>query len=129
MKLIYEFICLPLLHINSNVYSFFSGIVVSVATNIFTSISLDNYTFVCQWTLYISSISFLVCSGLLLYIATKIAGFQEYANDPRNKFNDKMKDKIIYEATKKNYKKWVNKYFLFAISLLIGIIFLLIGSS
>lgn len=129
MKIIYKFICLPLLHINSNVYTFFSGIAVSVATNIFTTICIDDFPFLCQWNLYVSSFSFTILSGLLLFIATKISGFQEFANNQGNEFNNHMKDIIIHEATEENYKSWVKSYFLVVVSLVAGIVFFAIDFS
>ena len=129
MKLIYEFICLPLLHINSNVYTFFSGIAISVATNIFTTICIDDFPFSSQWNLYVATFSFTILSGLLLYIATKISGFQEFANNPGNEFNNQMKDIIIHEATEENYKSWVKRYFLIVVSLGAGIVFLITDFS
>ena len=129
MKLIYEFICLPLLHINSNVYTFFSGIAISVATKIFTSICMDDFPFSSQWNLYVATFSFTILSGLLLYIATKISGFQEFANNPGNEFNNQMKDIIIHEATEENYKSWVKRYFLIVVSLGAGIVFLITDFS
>ena len=124
MKIIYKVICLPLLHINSNVYTFFSGIAVSVATNIFTTICIDEYPFSSQWNLYVATFSFIILSGLLLFIATKISGFQEFANNPGNEFNDQIKDMIIHDATEENYKNWVKRYFLVTVSLIAGIVFL-----
>ena len=124
MKIIYKFICLPLLHINNNVYTFFSGIAVSVATNIFTTICIDDFPFSSQWNLYVASFSFTILSGLLLFIATKINGFQEFANNPGNEFNNQMKDIIIHEATEENYKSWVKRFFLVVVSLVVGIVFL-----
>ena len=129
MKLIYEIICLPLLHINSNVYTFFSGIAISVATNIFTTICIDDFPFSSQWNLYVATFSFTILSGLLLYIATKISGFQEFANNPGNEFNNQMKDIIIHEATEENYKSWVKRYFLIVVSLGAGIVFLITDFS
>ena len=129
MKIIYELICLPLLHINSNVYTFFSGIAVSVTTNIFTTICIDDFPFSSQWNLYVATFSFTILSGLLLFIATKISGFQEFANNPSNEFNNQMKERIIHEATEWEYKKWVRRYFLVAISLAVGIVFFAIDFS
>lgn len=123
MKKIYKFICIPLLHINSNVYTFFSGIAVSVATNIFTTICIDDFSFSSQWNLYVATLSFTILSGLLLFISTKISGFQEFANNPGNEFDNQMKDTIIYEATEENYKSWVKRYFLVVLSLVIGVVF------
>lgn len=124
MRVIYKYICLPLLHINSNVYTFFSGIAVSVATNIFTTVCIDEIPFSRQWNLYVASFSFIILSGLLLFIATKISSFQEFANNPGNEFNNQMKEIIIHDATEQDYKNWVKRYFFVIVSLILGIVFL-----
>lgn len=124
MKYLFKKICLPLLHINNNVYTFFSGITVSLATNIFTTICIDDYAFSTQWNLYISIVSFALLSGMLLYVASKMSGFQEFANSPNDEFDDQTKETIIYEATEENYKQWLKRYFFVAVFLAIGIVFL-----
>lgn len=124
MKYLFKKTCLPLLHINSNVYTFFSGIAISLATGIFSAICIDDVTFYAQWNLYVSTIFFALLSGLLLYIATKISGFQEFANSPGDEFDTQTKEMIIYEATKDNYKQWLKRYFFVVVFLIVGIIFL-----
>lgn len=82
MKFIYNKICLYLLHINNNVYTFLSGIAISLATNIFTTICIDEYEFIAQWNLYLSTICFALISAVLLYLASAVS-FDMYAESGR----------------------------------------------
>lgn len=56
MKWLFKVICLPLLHINHNVYTFLSGIAISLATNVFTTIYIDNYSIITQWNVYLATV-------------------------------------------------------------------------
>ena len=124
MKKIFKHVCLPLFHVNNNVYSFLGGIAISLATNLFSTICIDSISFTNQWNLYVSSFSFVIVSALLLYIASKLAGFQGFVNSPDIREDDDLKEDTILDATKDEYKKWAITYLLCAFFLLMGIAFL-----
>lgn len=122
MKFIYNKICLYLLHINNNVYTFLSGIAISLATNIFTTISIDEYEFIVQWNLYLSTICFALISALLLYLATEISGFQNFAFNSTDNFSKEQQRAIIREATENSYRKWTSLFILLLLLLILGIV-------
>lgn len=124
MKWIFEKICFPMLHINNNVYTFLSGIAISLATNIFTTICIDDYSFTTQWNLYVSTIAFAIVSALLLFMASKMSGFQGFVFNSSENYDSEWRETIMKEATEEDYKKWVLRYFLLVIFLIIGIAFL-----
>lgn len=124
MKWLFEKICFPLLHINNNVYTFLSGIAISLATNIFTTICIDDYSFTTQWNLYVSTITFAMVSALLLYMAAKMSGFQGFAYSSIENYDREWRDTILKEATEEDYKKWLFRYFILLVLLIIGIAFL-----
>lgn len=117
MKIIYNRICLPLFFVNNNVYSFLSGILVSLATNIFTTLCFESEQKIAY---YLASIFFVVSSAICLYIATKVSGIQNYIE----KFNYENKKKILKDATKGEYRKWALIYLELLISIIVGVLFL-----
>lgn len=129
MKFIYNKICLYLLHINNNVYTFLSGIAISLATNIFTTISIDEYEFIVQWNLYLSTICFALISALLLYLATEISGFQNFAFNSADNFSKEQQRAIIREATENSYRKWTSLFILLLLLLILGIVSMTIDCS
>lgn len=129
MKFVYNKICICLLHVNNNVYTFLSGIAISLATNIFTTICIDEYKFDVQWNLYLSTACFTLVSVVLLYVATEISGFQNFAFNSVDNFNKEQRRGIIREATEDAYKKWIGLYMLLLVSLMFGIAFMAIDCS
>ena len=119
MKTIFDYICYPLLHINNNVYTFLSGIAISVSTNIFSTIVTDTIGFCSQWNLYVSVLSFLISGALLLYMAAKMMRFQNLAFSQNG-----WKESIIKDATNSDYKKWILRFSLVILFTILGIVFL-----
>lgn len=124
MKWLFKVICFPLLHINNNVYTFLSGIAISLATNIFTTICIDDINFAVQWNLYVSTVAFAIVSALLLFMASKMSGFQGFAYNSPESYNKTWREDVLCDATKDDYKKWVVRFFLLLFSLIVGISFL-----
>lgn len=63
-------ICLSLLQVDNNRYAFLSGIIISLATNTFTSLCCDQVPFRDQYLLYLSIIPF-VCSGIFCFLLSE----------------------------------------------------------
>jgi hypothetical protein len=117
----YRRICIPLLQVNSNIYAFVSGILVSLATNIFAALCFKTFDLHNQWYHYLSTILFVIAGALCMYISVKVVDFQNYIatkniTSPKEKFN------IINDATEKRKKLWVVCYSLFIILLVAGFI-------
>ena len=124
VKFLFKKICFPLLHINNSVYSFMSGIAISLSTNIFTTICIDDISNYSQWNLFVSTIAFTIVSATLLYMVSKMSGFQGFVNNTTENFDTIWKETIILEATKEDAQKWVISFFILFIFLIIGIVFL-----
>lgn len=129
MKKLFRLICFPFLHVNNNVYTFLSGIAISLATNIFTTICIDDIGFTTQWNLYVSTLAFAMISAILLYMATKMSGFQSFAYSPTDNFDKEVREIIVLEATEDDYKKWLLRFFILFVLIIIGIAFLVTDFS
>lgn len=129
MKKVFSVICFPLLRINNNIYTFFSGIAISLSTNLFSTICIDGIHYCEQWNLYVASIVFATVSALLLFISAKLSGVQEFLRTSGKDYDHNLQKSILEEATSGEYTKWVLRYF-FLLSLLVaGIILLAIEVS
>ena len=62
--------CLALLQVDNNRYAFLSGIIISLATNTFTSLCCDQVSFSKQYLLYLSIIPF-VFSGIFGFLLSE----------------------------------------------------------
>lgn len=129
MKKVFSAICLPLLCVNNNIYTFISGIAISLSTNLFSTICIDGIHYCEQWNLYLASIAFATMSALLLFISAKLSGVQEFLRTSGKDYDHNLQKSIIEEATSGEYIKWVLSYFfLFSLSVA-GIILLAIKVS
>lgn len=123
MKKQFSKIYLPWLQIDNNIYSFMSGIFVSLATNIFTTLCFEEYNWTNQWHYYLSTIMFLIASAICFYLATKLNGVQNYINNnPRIRPEDRKE--LLLEVTKKNKARWFFIFFVLFVSVILGIFFL-----
>lgn len=101
----YRRICIPLMLINNNVYTFLSGILVSLSVNIFTSLCFEKSSLRDSWFMYLASIVFLLAGALFMYLAMKLSRFQNYIIEKRIIDYDNKKS-IVLDATKKEHIKW-----------------------
>lgn len=115
----YRKICVPLMMINNNVYSFISGIFVSLSINIFTSLCVERYGFNDKWFMYLAALVFLLTSILCMYLTAKLSRFQSYIID-KHIVDYEGKVGIILEATQTNKGKWILIYFCFSLLIIIG---------
>lgn len=119
----YRKICIPLMLINNNVYTFISGILVSLSINIFTTLCFEKSTLLANWFMYLSTIVFLLASALCMYLAAKLTGFQNFIIK-KNITDYESKKSIVLDATKDKNAKWVIIYSCTALMVIIGVFLL-----
>lgn len=122
MKKFFLKLYLPWLQIDNNVYSFVSGIFISLATNIFTTLCFEEYIWREQWHYYLSTFMFLIAGALCLYIATKLNGIQSFINTLQAKPEDRKE--LLIEAVNAKHIQWFLAYFFLFISTILGVLFL-----
>ena len=120
--MIYKNICIPLMQINSNIYGFFSGIFVSLAVEIFSSLIFEkfNFFFLAQWHLFLATLFFTILGAICIWISVKVIPFQSYIN-VKQIFEKSKRVQIIIDATQSEIKKWIFNYLSLFIILLAGI--------
>lgn len=120
MKKIFQKICIPLMLVDNNVYAFLSGILISLSTNIFTSLCFENFNIKTQWHLYISSLMLLISGAIKMFLAVKITKYQDYFISKQIR-DTVEKRKIVIDITKSNYVKWTLAYIVLITSLILGL--------
>lgn len=66
---------------------------------------------------------------MLLFIAYKISDFQGFVYNSPEGYDKIFREKIILDATKNEYKKWVLWYFLLFVFFIVGISFFITDFS
>lgn len=127
MKRIYTNCCIPMMLINNNIYAFISGILISLSTNIFTSLCFESFDWKQQWCLYLSTIVFMIASAACLYISYKISRFQNYLDVKRIEEKDERHG-IVSDVTENDYKSWCIIYMVLILLLIIGAALLIINT-
>ena len=122
MKRVFKMICVPLIQVNNNIYTFVGGILVSLATNIFATLCFQEFDWQNQWYQYFAAIMFATASAVCLYLATKMSGVQNYINSKKKHPGERRR--IIIDVTESEYRKWLIAFFLLFLSIVIGIILL-----
>ena len=122
----YRKICIPLMQVNSNIYAFLSGILVSLSTNIFTTLCFQPINMFYQWHRYLSTLMLVAAGALCMYISVKVVDFQNYITSKRIT-DPNEKREIIEDATEMRKKMWVVCYFLFIFLITTGIVMLSLG--
>ncbi len=126
MRTLFDKLCIPLMLINHNVYTFISGVLLSFATGNITTLCLEKIGLAAGWHLYISSVFHCVAGALAIYIATKISNFQIYisANDIYKRDEQKavFTDHLSEEST-----IWVISFLTFILSTVLGFVFLFLN--
>jgi len=126
MKNLYEKVCVPLMLISNNVYTFISGIFVALSVNIFTSLCFEKSSIYSSWHLYLSTLIFLFVSALCIYLATRLSGFQNYIIQ-KCIIDYSKKRKIAVEATQSEYVKLTLIYILLLIMFIFGVALLILN--
>jgi len=131
----FKIICIPLLQLSSNIYSFFSGVLVSLSTSILIALCYEPFNISIQWNQFISMIMFFLSSISCMVISTRASRIQIYLN----KENITEKDKRIQviedlthcsvtsEFCKKNKIKWLFTYFCLFVSFIIAFFSLMLN--
>lgn len=126
MKKIFLKFCVPLMLINYNIYVFFSGILLSLSTGIFTTLCLEKNSFQTVWHLYLSVILYFVSGALCIYISTKISSYQNYISTNSIIDSDEKKEIIIdFENNKKT--EWIIMFVSLLLSLILGSVLLVLN--
>lgn len=115
----YQKICVPLMLINNNVYTFISGILVSLSINIFTNLCFEKSDFCVNWFMYFAIIIFLLAGALCMYLAAKLSKFQNYIIEKRITDYENKKS-VVLDATKNENGKWVTTYVCTVIMVVLG---------
>lgn len=123
IKYLFKNICIRLMQINNNVYSFFGGILISLSTNIFTTVCFMKFNLLDQWQIYLAILFLTIASGASVYLATKMSSFQNYIYEKHITQSAERK-KIIEDLTNNTYKTWFWAYVLFIFSTLGGFVLL-----
>lgn len=126
MKNIFKSICIPLMLINYNVYTFISGILLSLSTGIFTTLCFDKISFYEGWNLYASSMMYLVSGAVCIYVATKTTSYHNYISS-KNVIKLEEKQSILNDFELSKYKVWVWIFIVLLATLLYGTVFLFIN--
>ena len=115
-----------LLGINTNVYVFSSGILVSLSTNIFTALCDTAFDIAKQWAKLSSSVLFTVAGAISMVIAVGISNTQDYCREHKIKQSesDKLIEEVVYNPKK---IKWQTYYLVLALSLVGGIAMLFLN--
>lgn len=112
--------------INNNVYTFISGIVLSLSTGIITTLCLEKTTFCLSWHLYCSSIVYTISGALFIYVSSQITSYQAYISS-KQIIHQEDKKSIINDFEVHRYKFWVVVFLCLVITLLSGTVLLFLN--
>lgn len=111
--------CIPLMLINNNVYTFISGILLSLSTGVFTTLCLEKWGVSENWFLYVSVILYLVCGAICIYISSKITPYQNYISANKIILFEEQKS-VLCDFEWKKRKKWISVFLGLIFSFLSG---------
>ena len=114
---LFDRFCLSMMLINDNVYTFISGILLSVSTGVVTTLCMEKTPLGESWHLYLSSLIYTVVGGMLIYITSQVSSYQSYIASKKI-VNQLEKKEIIKDFEMHRWKFWV-VYFLSMIALMI----------
>ncbi len=106
MKGFFKKTCVPLMLISNNVYTFLSGVIISLAINIFSTLCIEKIDISSGWHLYVSFVLYLISGALFIYIATKVTTYQNYIAS-KQVIDSKEKAQIIMDFEETNACKWI----------------------
>lgn len=126
MNKLFKKVCIPLMLVNNNIYTFISGILISLSTGMFTTLCLEKSTFLSKWYIYIFVILYSISGAICIYIATKISSYQNYIL--ANKIvTTKEKHEIIEDFEIQKQKTWLMLFVLLFFTLIGGTGFLILN--
>lgn len=123
---IFHVVCVYLMLINNNVYTFVSGILLSLSTGIFTTLCLDKEPFSKAWYLYASSMIYTLAGALLFYVATRITAYQNYILS-KQIVEREAQHGVIVDFEAKRYIFWICVFGGVSLSLVSGTVLLFIN--
>lgn len=126
MKKIFNSACISLMLINNNVYTFISGILLSLSTGMVTTLCFEKTSFFESWHLYTSSIIYTISGALLIYIATRITTYQNYIAS-KQIVDRKTQHEIIVDFEGRRYRFWVCMFSGVILTLVLGTILLFLN--
>jgi hypothetical protein len=112
------------MQINSNIYAFLSGILVSLSTNIFAALCFKPLNLVYQWHHYLSTLLLVASGALCMYISVKVSVFQKFIANKQIAEQTEIRE-IIEDTTEEHKRMWVICYSLFICLMIVG--FALLG--
>ena len=113
-----------LMLLNNSKYSFFSGIFVSLAINVFTGLCASKDSFIDSWHMYLASIVFLLLGLIMFIISAKTQRFQEYI-EKEHITDQKEIDSIVKDRTKGEMKVWISLFVAVFILFTLGVALLI----
>lgn len=126
MNWIYERICIPLMQINNNVYTFLSGILISLSTNIFTTLCFKEFDLANQWHLYLATLLFATSGATCIFLSTKITPCQNYIIS-RQIIDLSERRKVIKDVTSGKKLTWVISFSVLLVTSLAGVALLVVN--
>ena len=126
MNWIYERICIPLMQINNNVYTFLSGILISLSTNIFTTLCFEKFDLAKQWHIYLATFLFAVSGAICIFLATKMTPYQNYIIS-KQIIDLSERRNVIRDATSERKWTWVVSFFVLIITSFLGTALLVVN--
>lgn len=126
MVALFKKICAPLMLINDNVYTFISGILLSLSTGIITTFCIEKIPFKDSWHMYVSSIMYTIAGAMLIYITSQVSACQKYISE-KNVLDAKDRQGIIYDCEHKRCSFWVTFFITLCIFLVAGTAFLFLN--
>lgn len=128
MKKLFEKFCIPLMLINNNVYTFISGILLSLSTGIITTFCLEKTPFSESWHMYASSVIYTALSAMLIYIASQVTSYQNYFLANRTTILESCdKKEVIKDHESHRSTFWVVFFLISHILLIAGTVLLFLN--
>lgn len=122
-KSFFKSICVPLILIDSNIYAFFSGILMSLSTNIFTSLRFERIQYSYRPGQYLATFFFILSSAICMLISVKVVNIQNYFQSQKINDVEEKKD-IVIDVTKKTRTRWFVYFILLFASFIVAVIML-----
>lgn len=124
IKWLFEHYCTRLMLLNSNNYSFGSGILISIASSVLVQLCFMQFKLRLQWHLYLSVLLLYIAGAIDMYISYVLSKLNHYFEIKNTTDLDERK-KTIKDTHGMKSKKWVMLYAALTITTLLGIICLI----
>lgn len=125
---IYERICIPLMQINNNVYTFLSGILISLSTNIFTTLYFKEFDLAKRWNIYLATLLFATSGATCIFLSTKMTPCQNYITS-KQIIDLSERRRVIKDVTSGKKRTWVFSFFILLVTSLAGVALLVVNCA